>query len=87
MRMDIRNIANELAKGRGLGFDILETYRLIFEYCKATGTSPRRNTYEIRNGVLAINGKNIDRVQPLTRPEWTEEGYRIEGMILAREGH
>ncbi len=77
MRMNITNITNELSaayseKARAAGVKltigemphVLQIYKLIFDYCKKTGTlsAPRNNTYDINNGVLVINGKNIARV-------------------------
>ena len=86
MRNNIVNIVNELAAGCGLNFELKHCYNLILEYCKENKTlyNPRKNSYSINNGVLVINGKNIDRVEPLIRPfnVFDEESYYKEGCMI-----
>lgn len=87
MRKNIVNIVNELAAGQGINFELKKCYNLILEYCKGNNTlyNPRKNKYEIVNGVLSINGKNIERVEPLIRPFniYDEESEYYENRILA----
>lgn len=85
MRQDIVNIVNELAKKGSLDFELKTTYDLILNYCKANKTSPSSNTYDLNNGVLVINGVNIERVQPLKKVKFDEQAYYWEGRILARQ--
>ena len=88
MRKNIVNITNDLASDAGLDFEILRTYKLIFEYNKNAGTlsTPRRHNYELKNGCLFINGALIDRVEPLphrTTNDAATDYY--EARILARQ--
>ena len=65
LRNDITNIVNDLATGAGLDFELMTTYKAIFNYCKENKTRPRSNNYKINNGCLFINNKLITRVEPL----------------------
>lgn len=92
-RMNIVNIVNELAPSNlddccWMNFDLKECYDLILNYCIKSGTlhSPRKNTYQLDNGVLVINGQNIGRVQPLIKPfnVYDEVADYYENKNLAR---
>ena len=110
LRMNISNITNELSaayseKARTAGVNltidemphVLQIYKLIFDYCKKTGTlsTPRNNTYDINNGVLVINGKDIARVAGMidkpgymnTRPGVfvSDNSIDYEDLILRRQ--
>ena len=110
LRMSIQNITNELSatyseKARTAGVKlsidelphVLQIYKLIFDYCKATGTltTARTNTYDIDNGVLMINGKHIARVAGMinkpgymnTRPGVfvSDNSIDYEDLILRRQ--
>ena len=89
LRRDIVNIVNELLATIDFDInaqvDVKEMYNLIFSYCKEHKIAPRKNTYHINNGVLVINGQNIERIQPLIRVPFSEEGYYWEKRILARQ--
>lgn len=69
MRRDITNIVNELAAGvpeyARIYVDTIRMYYLIFGYCKAHNTTPRRNNYRLDNGLFYINGQALERVHPL----------------------
>ena len=87
MRKDIINIVNKVAESGGLNFELTRCYELILDYCKKTKTRQSKNIYELNNGVLVINGLNIERVEPLShKVPFDEEVYYIEGKILARFG-
>lgn len=88
MRQNIVNITNELAAGAGLDFGILETYKIILDYCIKTGTlyRPRLNTYEIKTGCLYINNKLIKRVEPLPQRVTIDAAADYyENKILTRQ--
>ena len=90
MRSSIVNITNELAEKCTLNVDITLIYNLILDYCKKNNTlhTPRKNTYDIKNGVLSINGQNIERVDPLPGCHIVieDEAYYWEGKKLAAQG-
>lgn len=67
MRTDIKNITNELAINKGLDFDLMATYKAIFDFCKENKTRPRSNNYKIISGCLFINNKIITRVAPIAQ--------------------
>lgn len=106
MRTNIANITNELStayseKARAAGVNltldemphVLMIYKLIFDYCKATGTlsTARNHTYDIDNGVLMINGKHIARVAGMiNKPGYMrlhnpENEIDYEDLILRRQ--
>lgn len=86
MRQDIVKIVNALARDENatLDIDVLLMYDLIFNYCKEHKIAPTKNIYAFDNGVLVINGKHIDRVQPLIRPfnTFDERSYYYEGLCI-----
>lgn len=84
MRKDITNIVNKIVKKGGLDFELIKCHELILNFCKTTKTRPSKNTYEINNGVLMINGSAIGRVEPLHKLQFDEEVYYLVGKILAR---
>jgi hypothetical protein len=84
MRKDITNIVNKLAENGGLDFELTKCYELILNYCKETNTRPSKNTYELNNGVLVINGLNIERVELLHKVPFDEKTYYLVGKILKR---
>lgn len=86
IRCDVKNITNELAMKAGLGVDVLLVAELIQNYCRDHSVSPRKNEYSIKQGLLYINGKSIDRVMPLPKKEvFSEKAYYWEGKILASQ--
>lgn len=87
MRQDIVNKVNRLSKSsRTLNIDVLKMYNLIFDYCKKNKKSPSKVECSLNNGVLAIDGNNIERVAPLIRPFMIDslEADYYENRILAR---
>lgn len=85
IRKDIERIVNRLAMhSHSLDFDVIAAYDLIFNYCKEHKTVPSNNSYALDNGVLVINGKHIDRVQPLIKPfdTFDERSYYYEGLCI-----
>lgn len=86
MRKDIINITNRLAQGQGLDFDIMGTYKNIFDYCKRHKARPTKQHYKIINGGLYINNNYICRVAPLPKKlAFDNAAYYAEGRILARQ--
>ena len=89
MRQDIVNKVNRLSKVSGtLGIDVLKMYDLIFNYCKINHKRPSKVECSLNNGVLVIDGNNVERVVPLVRPFMVEnpEADYYENRILARAG-
>ena len=88
MRQDIVNKVNRLSKASGtLNIDVLKMYNLIFNYCKLNKKQPSKVECSLSNGVLVIDGNNIERVAPLPpKCIFDEESYYIEGKILAMAG-
>ena len=65
MRKDIVRIVNELSSRCSFfkwDFDLMECYNLILANCKETQKGVKAHTYGINDGVLVIDGKNIERV-------------------------
>ena len=87
MRQDIVNKVNALSESsKTLNIDVLKMYNLIFDYCKKNKKSPSKVECSLNNGVLVIDGNNIERVAPLIRPfviDSPEADY-YENRILAR---
>ena len=89
MRQDIVNKVNRLSKASGtLNIDVLKMYDLIFNYCKVNHKSLSKVECSLNNGVLVIDGNNVERVVPLVRPFMVEdpEADYYENRILARAG-
>ena len=89
MRQDIVNKVNRLSKAsRTLNIDVLKMYDLIFNYCKVNHKSPSKVKCSLNNGVLVIDGNNIERVAPLVRPFMIDnlEADYYENRILAQAG-
>lgn len=89
MRQDIVNKVNRLSKASGTSnVDVLKMYNLIFNYCKVNKKQPSKVECSLNNGVLVIDGNNIERVAPLIRPFMVEnpEADYYENRILARVG-
>ena len=89
MRQDIVNKVNRLSKASGTSnIDVLKMYDLIFNYCKRNKKNPSKVECSLNNGVLVIDGNNIERVAPLVRPFMVEnpEADYYENRILARAG-
>jgi hypothetical protein len=94
LRQDIKRIVEKLAKNGSTQFELMKCYNRISNYCKEHKTQPNKNTYEVKNGILYINGENIDIVeltelrdnlpQYLTK-DYNEKEYYIENKILARQ--
>ena len=87
MRQDIVNKVNRLSKSsRTLNIDVLKMYNLIFDYCKENKKRPSKVECSLNNGVLVIDGNNIERVAPLIRPFMIDspEADYYENRILAR---
>ena len=87
MRQDIVNKVNRLSKSsRTLNIDVLKMYNLIFDYCKKNKKNPLKVESSLNNGVLVIDGNNIERVAPLIRPFMIDspEADYYENRILAR---
>ena len=87
MRQDIVNKVNALSESsKTLNIDVLKMYNLIFDYCKKNKKSPSKVECSLNNGVLVIDGNNIERVAPLIRPFMVEnpEADYYENRILAR---
>ena len=87
MRQDIVNKVNELSEASGsLEINVLKMYNLIFDYCKKNQIAPSKICCTLNNGVLVINGKNIERVSPLVRPFMIDsiKADYYENRILAR---
>ena len=106
MRADLVKIVNDLSENYGnearaagvcLPVDemprVLDIYKLIFEHCQKTGSRPRAHVYGIKNGVLTIDGQNIERVAGMiNRPGYMRPGafpvpgkVDYEARILARQ--
>ena len=89
MRKDIVNKVNRLSKESGTSnIDVLKMYDLIFNYCKKSKKNPSKVECSLNNGVLVIDGNNIERVAPIVRPFMVEnpEADYYENRILARAG-
>ena len=89
MRQDIVNKVNKLSETSGtLEIDILKMYNLIFDYCNESKKNPSKVDCSLNNGVLVIDGKNIERVVPLVRQFMIDslEADYYENKILARVG-
>lgn len=89
MRQDIVNKVNALSESsKTLNIDVLKMYDLIFNYCKKSKKSPSKVECSLNNGVLVIDGNNVERVAPLVRPFMVEnpEADYYENRILARAG-
>lgn len=89
MRQDIVNKVNALSESsKTLNIDVLKMYNLIFDYCKKNKKSPSKVECSLNNGVLIIDGNNIERVAPLIRPFMIDspEADYYENRILARAG-
>ena len=87
MRQDIVNKVNALSESsKTLNIDVLKMYNLIFDYCKKNKKSPSKVECSLNNGVLVIDGNNIERVVPLIRPFMIDspEADYYENRILAR---
>ena len=87
MRQDIVNKVNRLSKTSGtLNIDVLKMYDLIFNYCKKNKKKPSQVECSLNNGILVIDGNNIERVAPLVRPFMIDspEADYYENRILAR---
>ena len=87
MRQDIVNKVNALSESsRTSNIDVLKMYNLIFDYCKKNKKSPSKVECSLNNGVLVIDGNNIERVAPLIRPFMIDspEADYYENRILAR---
>ena len=87
MRQDIVNKVNALSESsKTLNIDVLKMYNLIFDYCKKNKKSPSKVECSLNNGVLVIDGNNIERVAPLIRPFMIDspEADYYENRILAR---
>ena len=87
MRQDIVNKVNALSESsRTLNIDVLKMYNLIFDYCKKNKKSPSKVECSLNNGVLVIDGNNIERVVPFIRPFMIDspEADYYENRILAR---
>ena len=89
MRQDIVNKINRLSKASETSnIDVLKMYNLIFNYCKKSKKNPSKVECSLNNGVLVIDGNNIERVAPLVRPFMIDspEADYYENRILARAG-
>ena len=89
MRQDIVNKVNALSESnKTLNIDVLKMYNLIFNYCKVNHKSPSKVECSLNNGVLVIDGNNVERVVPLVRPFMVEnpEADYYENRILTRAG-
>lgn len=87
MRQDIVNKVNALSESsKTLNIDVLKMYNLIFDYCKENKKRPSKVECSLNNGVLVIDGNNIERVAPLVRPFMIDspEADYYENRILAR---
>ena len=87
MRQDIVNKVNALSESnKTLNIDVLKMYNLIFDYCKENKKNPSKVECSLNNGVLVIDGNNIERVAPLVRPFMIDnlEADYYENRILAR---
>ena len=87
MRQDIVNKVNALSESsKTLNIDVLKMYNLIFDYCKKNKKRPSKVECSLNNGVLVIDGNNIERVAPLIRPFMIDspEADYYENRILAR---
>lgn len=86
MRKDIINITNDLVAGAGLDFQLMETYKAIFNYCKEHKKQPRENKYNIQAGCLYINDKLMTRVEPLPQKvTFDAAADHYENKILNRQ--
>ena len=89
MRQDIVNKVNRLSKSsEALNIDVLKMYYLIFNYCKINHKRPSKVECSLNNGVLVIDGNNVERVVPLVKSFMVEnpEADYYENRILARAG-
>lgn len=89
MRKDIVNKVNRLSKESGTSnIDVLKMYDLIFNYCKVNHKQPSKVECILNNGVLVIDGNNIERVAPLVKPFMIDspEADYYENRILTRAG-
>ena len=87
MRQDIVNKVNALSESsKTLNIDVLKMYNLIFDYCKENKKRPSKVECSLNNGVLVIDGNNIERVALLIRPFMIDspEADYYENRILAR---
>ena len=62
--------------------------QLVYDFCKVNHKSPSKVECSLNNGVLVIDGNNVERVAPLVRPFMVEnpEADYYENRILARAG-
>ena len=89
MRQDIVNKVNKLSKSSGTShIDVLKMYNLIFSYCKVNHKSPSKVKCSLNNGVLVIDGNNIERVAPLVKSFMigSPKADYYENRILAQAG-
>lgn len=89
MRQDIVNKVNRLSKASGtLNIDVLKMYDLIFNYCKVNHKRPSKVECSLNNGVLVIDGNNVERVESLVRPFMVDmpKADYYENRILAQAG-
>ena len=89
MRQDIVNKVNRLSKSsEALNIDVLKMYDLIFNYCKINHKRPSKVECSLNNGVLVIDGNNVERVVPIVKSFMVEnpEADYYENRILARAG-
>ena len=87
MRQDIVNKVNALSESsKTLNIDVLKMYNLIFNYCKVNHKQPSKVECSLNNGVLVIDGNNVERISPLIRPFMIDspEADYYENKILAR---
>lgn len=85
-RNDVVNITNELARNQGVEVDVIEVATQIQNYCITNKIPPRKNSYEIKDGILFINGNGVERVVSIERVTFSDEGYYWEGRILSQAG-
>lgn len=89
MRKSIVNAVNRLSKESGsLDFELIKAYNIIFAYQKESKKAIFEMNLELKNGVLYIDGKSMERVAPLIRPFNIEdlEADFYENRILAKSG-
>jgi len=87
LRQNIINVVNRLAAtSKSLNLDVMYMYNLIFDYQKKTRKPIFKMDIELKNGVLYIDSKAIEHVDPLIRPfniDNPEADY-YENRILSR---
>ena len=89
MRQDIVNKVNALSESnKTLNIDVLKMYNLIFDYCKENKKRPSKVECSLNNGVLVIDGNNIERVAPLVKSFMigSPKADYYENRILAQAG-